>query len=158
MASPRITQDNDRRLARARAVEFNEEYALPTPQQEVLVDDGQRERRREKQGATVGVAIGRFVDRHVEASGHVVVAIDRRARYEPGKHRLEVGQKERLSFIHDEPCGGVKRLERQASNADVGGCHEPLELGREIDECDPLAGDELNAAAMRGVTDKGPCL
>jgi hypothetical protein len=76
-------EDQQRNIARSRAIEFDQEHALPDPEPQLAVADVQRLGRPQQQCPALGMAVDPFVGGEIDGTdGRIVVAVPRGARRE----------------------------------------------------------------------------
>src|SRR5438477_3375531 len=95
-----LSDDLDYHLARSRAVELDEEDALPNAEQQIAIGEGYRLAGAHEQVLAVRVAVEVFVFSVVDgADRQVVVAVVDPRRRDASEHRLHVLEQQRLRFV-----------------------------------------------------------
>src|SRR5215213_9209571 len=161
--------DLDDPAARARAVELDEEDALPRAEAEVALADGDRlAGRAEQHRHAVRVPVGRL---HVlladvlGAPGPVDVRVVALVRDEAAQERREVLEEAALELVDPHAAGRVRRVHEADAVGDAGLLHELAHVlgdvghveatrGHEVAlRLEDLHGRESSAAAVGGRTD-----
>src|SRR5262245_31694443 len=129
-----IAHDDDRKAAIARAVELDEEDALPGAEPEAAVHDVQARGCREDKGPAVRVAVDALIQGQVDRAAGRVVAIAAAGRRHEVERRLEIGQQQRLVLVHDDGGGRVQRLDVDETGARTQPCGQRGQAKREVEE------------------------
>src|SRR5438874_5489724 len=130
-----LSDDLDYHLARSRAVELNEEDALPDTEQQIAVSERDRLAGAHQQVLAMRVAVEVFVFSEVDrADRQVVVAVVDADRGDPREHRFHVLEQQRLRFVDPDRGRGVAREDDGEPVSHAGSDERTADVLRYVDE------------------------